>query len=346
MSGRDTGPQPSALSAQRPLLAAVDLSGTKILTAVADTRGEWLGQDYRSTEADQGPEVVLGRIVDSLRASLAAAGASQRDLAAIGVAAPGPVDTAAGTIIEAPNLANWRDVPVGTMLAAALGCPAVLENDANAAALGEHTFGAGAGVRHMIYLTISTGIGGGLILDGRLYRGATGSAGELGHIVIDENGPVCGCGARGCLEAMASGTAIGALGAAAVRHGDAPLTARFAGGGEVTAEHVAAAAAAGEQVAAEIIRSAGHYLGLGLSDFVNILNPDLIVIGGGAAKIGAPLLDPALATMQARAFRRPAQHVRVVPAALGDRAVAAGALALAGEVAGLRQPADPEQRRL
>lgn len=320
-------------AAQSWVLGAVDLGGTKILTAVADREGNWLGQDYRLTEAERGPHAVLERILDSLRASLDRAGASHRDLRAIGVGAPGPIDFHRGVIVEMPNLPGWEEFPLAARVSEAMGCPAVLENDGNAAALGEHVFGAGRGVRNMIYLTVSTGIGGGLILDGRLYRGASGAAAELGHIVIDEAGPICGCGAHGCLEAMASGTAIAALGAAAVRRGDAPRIERFAAGAEVTAEHVARAAAEGEESAIEIIHTAGHYLGLGLSDNVNLFNPELIVIGGGVAKIGAPLLDPAIATMRARAFKRLAADVRIVPAALGDRAVAAGALALAREVA-------------
>ena len=315
------------------LFGAVDLGGTKIYTAIADEDGSWLGEDTRPTEVERGPDGVIERIVASLRAAGAQAGGLQHGIAALGVAAPGPMDRERGVILEAPNLPGWKDVPLAKRLGDAFGCPAVLENDANAAALGEFVAGAGRGVRHMVYLTVSTGIGGGLILDGRLYRGATGAAGELGHIVIDEDGPLCGCGARGCLEALASGTAIAARGAEAVASGASPAITRLADEGEVTAEHVAAAAAAGDAVAGEIIRRAGHYLGLGLTSYVNIFNPDLIVIGGGAAKIGPPLLDPAVETMRARAFKGPAAHVRVVPAALGGRSVAAGALAVARELA-------------
>ena len=316
-------------AADSRIFGAVDLGGTKILTAVADEHGAWLGEDRRPTEVERGPEGVIDRIVESLRASLAAANAGERTLQALGVAAPGPIDVEKGLIGEAPNLPGWHNLPLAVRLAERLGCPAVLENDANAAALGEFVFGSGRGVRHMIYLTVSTGIGGGLILDRQLYRGATGSAGELGHIVLDEDGPLCGCGVRGCLEAIASGTAIAARATEAIARGEAPGIARLAEGGEVTAEHVAAAAEAGDATAAAIIAAAAHYLGLGLSDFVNVFNPDLIVIGGGVAQIGAPLLEPAVATMRARAFRGPAAHVRIVPAALGGRSVAAGALALA-----------------
>src|SRR5215213_351910 len=219
---------------EHPLFGAVDLGGTKIHTAVSDEAGRILAEDRRPTEVERGPDGVIARIIDSLEASLAGTGGSR--LAALGAAAPGPIDREHGTVREAPNLPGWRSVPLAARLGEALGCPAVLENDANAAALGEFTFGAGRGSQHMIYLTVSTGIGGGLILDGCLYRGATGSAGELGHIVLDDDGPLCGCGARGCLEALASGTAIAARGAEAVRQGTAPGIARAAAGAEVTAE--------------------------------------------------------------------------------------------------------------
>lgn len=316
-------------AADLPRIGVVDLGGTKIYTAVVDADGVWLADDFRSTEVERGPAVVIDRIVDSLTAAIAGASVQGRPLAALGVAAPGPIDVERGVILDAPNLPGLENVPLAERLSAAFGCPAVLENDANAAALGEFIFGAGRGVRHMLYLTISTGIGGGLILNGELYRGATGAAGELGHTLFDEDGPLCGCGQRGCLEAFASGTAIAARGEEAVSAGRSVAIARHAGGGEVTAAHVAAAAAEGDPAARAIIDQAAHALGQSLADFVNIFNPDLIVIGGGAAKIGSLLLDPAIRSMRARAFAGPAEHVRIVPAALGDRAVAAGALALA-----------------
>jgi glucokinase len=311
------------------LFGAVDLGGTKILTAVARADGLWLGEDLRPTEVERGPGGVIERIVASLQAARAQAGHDGATLAALGVAAPGPIDFEQGLIVQAPNMPGWSNVPLARRLRDIFGCPAVLENDANAAALGEYVYGAGRGVRHMVYLTVSTGVGGGLVLDGRLYRGATGSAGELGHVLVDEDGPVCGCGARGCLETFASGTAIGARGQEAVESGASPTITRLAGGEDVTAEHVAAAAAEGDPMAQAIIASAAHHLGLGLADFVNIFNPDLIVIGGGTANIGPMLLDPAVGLMRARAFKGPVEHVRVVPAALGGRSVVAGALALA-----------------
>lgn len=311
------------------LVGAIDLGGTKILSLVLDERGAVRSEDLRPTDAADGPDAVLKRMSDSLQAALQNAGGGT--LRAAGLAVPGPVDTVRGVVAQAPNLPGWRNVPVGKRLHELLGCPIVVENDANAAAWGEFTAGAGAGCRHMIFLTISTGIGAGLILDGRLYRGANGAAGELGHVPLLPDGPICGCHARGCLETLASGTAIARDAKEAVADGEAPLLERLAGGEPVTAALVNEAAEQGERVAIDIIDRAARYLGSGLVAFVNIFNPDVIVLGGGTAKIGARLLDPATEELRTRAVRPSRDHVRILPAALGDRAGALGAAALAAE---------------
>lgn len=315
------------------LVGAVDLGGTKILSLVLDVGGRVAGEDLRPTEAASGPDAVLSRIGDSLRAALAAAGPGF-ELVAVGVAAPGPIDADRGVVVAAPNLPGWRDVPVADRLSGLLGCPAVLENDANAAAWGEFVHGAGRGTRHLVYLTVSTGIGGGLILDGRLYRGANGAAGELGHIPLVQGGPACGCGGTGCLEALASGPAIARRARELAGQGDAPLLTELARGGEITAALVHEAADRGDRGALRAIAEAARHLGSGLVAFVNIFNPDVLVIGGGASKIGPLLLDPALNELRARAMHPAGDHVRVVPAELGDRAGAIGAAALAREHVG------------
>jgi glucokinase len=298
------------------LVGAVDLGGTKILSLVLDRAGNVRGRDLRPTEAAAGPDVVLGRVRDSLREALRAAGTGAR-LRAAGIAAPGPIDFERGVVVEAPNLPGWQNVEAAARLGSMLDCPTVLENDANAAAWGEFTAGAGRGARHMIYLTISTGIGGGLVLDGKLYRGANGAAGELGHIPLVADGPPCGCGSHGCLEQLASGPAITRRALDMIAAGAAPLLADLAGESEFTAELVHEAAERGDTGALAVIAEAGRHLGSGLVMMVNAFNPDVIVIGGGTAKIGGSLLDPALAELRTRAMRLPREHVRVLPAALG-----------------------------
>ena len=316
------------------LVAAVDLGGTKIRSIVVDRAGRIRGTDQRSSEAAGGPEVVIRRMVESVRAAVAASGARMDDLAAVGVAAPGPVDFERGVILEAPNLPGWHSVPLGAILSERLGRPTYLENDANAAAAGEHRFGAGLGVQDMIYLTISTGIGGGLILNGQLYRGVDGTAGELGHIVVDESGPLHSCGMRGCLEIMASGTAIARMAHEAVEAGRSQALRRAAEAGELTSRDVDRAAAAGDPAAWEILARAAHNLAIGLADFINIFNPQLFVVGGGAAHIWDRLIAPAFAEAEQLAFARPAATARLLPAALGEDSGALGAAALAMESVG------------
>jgi glucokinase len=313
------------------LIGAIDLGGTKILSLVVDMLGEVHGVDVRPTEAHRGPDAVLRRMVESLTAALVEAGRGMK-LEAVGVAAPGPIDFEQGTVVEAPNLPGWANVPVVELIADMVGCPAILENDANAAAWGEFTLGAGRGSRHLVYLTVSTGIGGGLVLDGRLYRGANGAAGEIGHIPLVEDGPRCGCGARGCLEALASGTAIARRAREALATGAAPILARLAGDEPVTARTVYEAAVQGDAAAQAIMDEAGRHLGRGITAVVNVFNPDHIVLGGGVMKSGEMLLRPALAEVQARALRLARDHVQIALASLGDRSGALGAAMLAREL--------------
>ncbi|MGI8550577.1 MAG: ROK family protein [Dehalococcoidia bacterium] len=282
-----------------------------------------LGEDLRPTEATEGRETVIERMLDSLRKAVRSANVTIEDLNGLGVAAPGPVDWQTGHVLEPPNLPGWGDVPLGSILSEQLGLPVVLENDANAAALGEYVSGAGRGAKALIYITISTGIGGGLVFDGRLYRGVSGAAGEVGHMIIRPEGPLCGCGRHGCLEALSSGSAIGREGATALANGRAPLLRRQIddSGQPVSALLVARAAGEGDEDAQQILHEAGVSLGIGLGNLVNLLNPDRIVIGGGAAHIGAPLLEPAEAVMRRNAFPGAAARVSLRSAELEYAAI-------------------------
>jgi glucokinase len=320
-------------SASPQLIAGVDLGGTKVLASVATLDGQILATDRRPTEAEKGPQAVVQRIIDLVGDVCRVAGTTPSRLKAVGIAVPGPVHQESGVVTDPPNLPGWHNVPIGPILSDALGTPTVVDNDGNAAAIGEHRFGAGVGTRHMLYLTVSTGVGGGIIINGELYRGASGAAGELGHIIIEADGPACGCGAHGCLEALASGTAIAREARAVLASGYDGILATLCAGGEVDAEVVAEAADAGDRAAAEIIARAAHYLGLGLATFVNLFNPEMIVIGGGAAKIGLPLLAPAEQTMRKVAFPLPASAVSIVRSPLEDDAVVRGAIALVQAVA-------------
>ncbi len=310
------------------LYGTIDLGGTKLRSVVFDDSGRILGDDIRASRTAEGLDAVLDRMVECLDGSLSKAGVARERLAGLGVASPGAVDVVRGIVPNAPQLPGWQDVPLARLMEERLGLPTLLENGATAAALGEHRFGAGRGSRFMLYITVSTGVGGGIIIDGELYRGKSGAAGELGHVIIDMSGPPCGCGARGCLESLASGTAIAKKGEQLAQSGDSPVLARLRREeGRVTAEIMERAAKMGDIASREAFREAGHYLGVALAGLVNVLDPEVIVIGGGVAKAGDLLLEQARVTMESLAMTQPLKGVRLVVSELGDLVGTFGMLA-------------------
>jgi glucokinase len=312
------------------LYAGIDLGGTKLLVLIADAAGNVRGDVRVPTRAEEGPHPVIARMVDATRAAATEAGLDVASLAAAAVSAPGPIDTSEGVITDPPNLPGWHDVPLARLLREQLAIPVLLENDANCGAVGEHRYGAGRGYRHMIYITVSTGIGGGIIIDDRLYAGASGAAGELGHIGVSVDGPSCGAGHVGCLEAFASGTAIANRAEEAIAAGRMARTARLAEHNPpLSAETVSLAADQGEEEAAAIIDTAGRYLGIGLASIINAFNPQAIVIGGGLTHMGERLLGPAMTTARRRAFEQSFGDARITEWQLGERCAALGAIAVA-----------------
>jgi glucokinase len=305
----------------------VDLGGTQIRALVCDGQGQVLSRAATLTLAQEGCAAVIERIHQTI---IEAVGTLPWEaVAGIGVGAPGPLDPYSGVVVHAPNLPGWDGVPLRSIIAERFGRPVELGNDANLAALGEQRFGAGRGVADMVYMTVSTGIGGGIIAGGELFLGHGGFAGEIGHQTILVDGPLCGCGNRGCLEALAAGPAIGRMGreAAALPRGAALLA--LAGGdiAAVTARTVSKAAAGGDAAAIEILRRAATYIGIGLANLCNILNPELFVLGGGVTNSGAFFLDMIRETIPLHAMAA-MRNVRVVRAALGDDVVLMGAVAL------------------
>lgn len=315
----------------RPTIG-LDVGGTKIAGGVVGSDGAIMRRTQVATAADH-PEQIVADMVRVARDLVEAV----PGVAAVGVGAAGLVDTNAGVILGAPNLA-YRDVPVRKTIEAELGLPAIVDNDANVAALAEAVYGAGRDAGDQIMVTIGTGIGGGIIIGRRIYRGHYGVGAELGHIVMDPDGPVCGCGNRGCWEAVASGNAIGKLARQRVEGGaGADLLARAGGAVEaITGELVGEAAVAGDAFARDVVASIGRLIGIGLATIVNIFDPEVIVVGGGAtAGTGELLLGPAREAMTAHilgtAWRKP---VRVLTAKLGNDAGVVGAGVLAREVEG------------
>jgi glucokinase len=313
--------------AHENFIIGIDLGGTNIRTAVVDHLGGIIAHDHRHTLANEGPRAVIDRMIEAAREVMAKAGLARCQVAAVGVCSPGPLDLEAGVALSPATLPGWDRIPLRQLIEEGLGIPTTLENDANAAALGEHRFGAGQGVDHMIYVTASTGIGGGLILGGALYHGASGMAGEIGHTTILADGPLCGCGNRGCLEVLASGSAIARRAREIVTKGVPTKIANLANGDIdlITAKLVADAASEGDVEAGKILSEAMDYLGIGLASLVNLFNPELVVIGGGLVHIGERLFGPVRRTIKQRAFPAQAQAVRVVPAELGDHAGVLGA---------------------
>lgn len=313
-------------------MVGVDLGGTKIYTALAAADGRVLAEVKVPTGAENGLEHVVNRIVESVDQVQGAASVPAPGLAALGLGAPGPLNAAAGIIHLAPNL-GWRDVPIKRILEERLSVPVLLDNDANLAALGEYRYGAGRGEENMVYITVSTGVGGALILGGRLYRGSSDSAGEIGHMTVLPDGPLCGCGNRGCLEAVASGTAIAREARELVRKGGGQKVLQESGGNPagISAASVAAAAAAGDAGAAAIIDRAAGFLGVGIANVLNLLNPSLVLLGGGVMEIGRPVWEAVHREVRDRALEAARNRARLAPAALGGRAGVMGAVALALE---------------
>ena len=312
-----------------PAVLAVDIGGTKLAAAVVDGQGTILGQARILAPRTLDADVLFASLDQVCRQAMADAGVACE---AIGIGAAGPAHYQAGVISPA-NLPAWRDFPIVDRLTAAFGLPCAIANDAQAVAVGERWLGAGRGFDNLIGMVVSTGVGGGLIVDGRLIRGARGNAGHLGHIVVWPDGPPCGCGGRGCVEAIAAGPSI--VRRLAVEQAAGVATTLRPG---ATTAEIADAARAGDALAWRLFREAGEALGRGIGDAVVVADVDLVAIGGGVAVNAWDLLEPPLeAALRATAQLEFARGVRVARALLGDHAGLVGAAALALDRLGARQ---------
>lgn len=313
-----------------PVLA-IDIGGTKIRNAIISNKGKIIAKEYCLSLADEGPEAVTGRILSGIGRLLSLGNLNASQLHGITIAAAGAIDSEKGLVTFSPNLPGWHNVPLRDIVRRKYRVNTLLINDANAAALGEQQFGAGRGVNNLILITVGTGIGGGIIIDGKLYCGSSGSAGEMGHMTIDVNGPKCNCGNIGCLETLASGTAIAKEAIRRIKRGEKSSLMVMVEGeiDNITAEKVSIAAQGGDSLASEVISEAAIYLGVGMVNLVNIFNPEMIIVGGGVAKMGDLLLNPARQVVKERAFKLAVQVVRIVTARLGDDGGLLGAAAFA-----------------
>ncbi|PBB16851.1 ROK family protein [Mesorhizobium sp. WSM4313] len=307
------------------LALAFDLGGTELRGALIGRGGEVVARVSEPTMTDAGSEAVIGRII--ALADKLLDDHPQAKVIGIGACAPGPLDPKAGIVIGPPTLSGWHNVPMIDILSRQFGLPVRLENDANAAALGEWRFGAGRGAGSLVFVTVSTGIGGGVIADGHIYHGRRGLAAEIGHMTITGEGDRCFCGNVGCFEAVASGTALGRRATQLTAPGDGSVLRRVSNDGDVSARHVVEAARAGDASARELVEAEARWLGVGFTNLLHLYSPEVIVMGGGLAN-GFDLLAPRIrATIEERAMQA-YRDVPIVPAELGDRAGLVGAASL------------------
>jgi len=314
----------------RPYLIGFDLGGTKMLGCLFDRK---LGIVSRSKEKigdGSNGEDVFTRMLGCIRSLVAEAKITLDQVAGAGVAIPGPIDSATGTVLETPNL-GFHNFPLKKRLESELKIPIVLENDVNAGTYGEFKSGAAKGYRHVLGVFPGTGIGGGIVIDGKLYRGATGGAGEVGHMIIQVDGRLCGCGQYGCLESVASKTAMSKDALMLAATGSAPALAKLAGSdlSKMKSSVFAKAISSGDKAVERLVQRAADFLGIGLANLVNIFNPEAIVIGGGLVeRFGKSYLATAEKSMREHAMPYLAKAVKLVEARLGDDAVAIGAVHL------------------
>ena len=313
---------------------AFDLGGTKFAFGVVAENGEVLGSDKIETLAKQGPEQAIQRVNLAAQSLLQKLNIKPAELIGIGIASPGPLDVSKGCVDGSPNLPGWSGYSIEKGLSTFFSLPARIDNDANAAALGEYKFGAGKNKKNMVYITVSTGLGGGVIVDGRLMRGANGNAAELGHLTLNINGPACPCGANGCFEMYASGTAIARRTREAIQAGASSQILNLAGSlEEITTHYILAALQKEDELAKKIWNETTEYLGRGLAVVINTFNPELIVVGGGVTAAGDLLFTPVREKALRYAFPRLAAVCSIVPAGLGSNVGVVGAAACAFEAA-------------
>ena len=326
-------PDPTAPApAGRRYVLGVDLGGTKIsVGAMPDDGGRMIGVRSQPTRAEQGADAVVDRIVEMIETVIAVAkaeeGVPRSAFAGVGVGAPGPLDRDRTLVVVAPNL-GWKNVPLPGLIAERVGLPAVLDNDANCATLGEAWIGAAQGARYVLGLTLGTGIGGGLIVNGRLYHGASNVAGEVGHMTIETQGRRCACGNYGCLEAYASGPNIAQRAREVVESGEASALSEMVGGdlSLITAQHVYEANDRGDEVAHEVVRETARFLGAGVANLLNVFNPDVVVLAGGVTRAGPALFEPLRAEVRRRAFKPAVDAARIVPGTLEGTTGVVGAV--------------------
>lgn len=306
----------------------IDVGGTNVKIALVDKSGKIIYSNSVPTYAKMGYEYTVNNIKQAIKDLMKETNTTAKDIDGIGFDFPGQVDYKTGVVKLAPNIPGWVNVPIAQMIEEEFHIPTRIDNDVRCAALGEMKFGAGQGCENFVCITVGTGIGSGLVVNGQLVRGASNAAGEIGHIKLQmKDGLICGCGDTGCLEAYASGPSIVAMAQDYITGGKSTKFREMAAaeGGEITPYMVAKAAEAGDPVAKRIFAIVGEYIGIGLTSVINLLNPEKVIIGGGVAEAGDLLLDPIRKTIKERAMVVAGSAVEIVPAQLGNSAGVIGA---------------------
>ena len=323
-------------STKNGFVIGVDLGGTKIFSGVFDSALECVATTKVSTKPQRGPEAVIERIVRSVQDAVDEADLDMKQIGAVGIGAPGAVDGESGSVIFAPNLTGWKDVPLKKELEKHLGVPVVVENDANVSVVGVHEAELKGKPRSVVGIFVGTGIGGGLILNGELYSGFNHTAGEIGHMVIDVNGPKCGCGNKGCFEALASRTAIFQRIKAGIKDGEKTLLTEMLGDDleDLRSGDLRKAIRRGDKFVAKVIEQTAEYIGIGVANLVNIIGPEVVVLGGGVMEaLADEMMSVIIKTSKEHAMPGTLKGVEIVASKLGDNAGITGAAVLARRAA-------------
>jgi len=307
------------------MVIGVDLGGTNTRTALVGRDGDVLDKQSEETRAAEGHEKVIAKLIRNIERQRANAGRHGREVSAVGVGAPGVIHEQTGVVVKSPNFPDWNNLPLKKTLEGSLNLPVFIENDANAAALGEQWRGAAKDIRSMIFLTLGTGVGGGIVLDGKIWHGADGMAGEVGHMTIVPHGRTCGCGNTGCLEMYASSRGI------VMTFREIAVDQRLGTDGrqDISSAQVYQAAREGDTKARRAMQEMGRSLGIGIANLINIFNPEMVVIGGRVKEAWDLFIDATREEIRKRAFEYPAERTKIVPSVLGDDAGMVGAAAVA-----------------
>jgi len=302
------------------VIIGVDLGGTNVKTAIVSRDKKVLAKDSRPTNAEGGPEAVMNVMEQSVRELTASQGINLKDVLAVGFGAPGPMNWQTGIVYSPPNLPGWTNVPLAKLMKKRLGVRCFVDNDANVACYGEYWLGAGQGTENMAVLTLGTGVGGGVVVFGKLLRGIDGTAAELGHLKVQRDGRMCGCGSRGCLEAYASVTGMVRTAKEGFEQGKESSLKTLCGGNldKITGRMIYEAAKEGDAFAQWVFNETATWLGLGIASIVNFLNPEKVVLCGGMIAAGDMLFNPVRETMLANTFEVPGKRCQIVPAGLGE----------------------------